>query len=165
MAATATEGYTDAERIELQRKCVAHHIALENEQQQARVMEETFATEGVYYQIVPGVAHMEGLDGVNDFYDMLFGVLPDIHITVSHQHDTPGVTVVEGYVTGTHSAEFAGVPASGRFISFPFCGLYIFGDDPSRLIAERAYWDNQGLISQMMGEAEAQTDLPWHHTK
>ncbi|KAF0957838.1 ester cyclase [Rhodococcus sp. T7] len=165
MTASVTKKWTDAERIEAQRQCVEHHVALENAGEQSRVLKETFATEGVFYDVVPGVTHFEGLQGVADFYDMLFSVLPDMHIKVTHTYDVPGCCVREGVVTGTHSAEFAGVPASGKFISFPFCGLYIFGDDPTKLIAERAYWDNDGLFRQMRGEEDASQGTPWDTTQ
>jgi steroid delta-isomerase-like uncharacterized protein len=161
---TVTKTWTDTERVRLQAECVAHHIDLENAGEQARVLDETFATEGVFYDVVPGVAHLEGLDGVAGFYDNLFAVLPDMHIKITHKYDVPGCCVREGVVTGTHSAEFAGVPASGNFVSFPFCGLYIFGEDPTRLLAERAYWDNDGLIKQLKGEEPAQPDTPWDNS-
>lgn len=157
---------TDRERIELQRKCVAEHVAMENAHQLDRVIEETFVKDGsAFYDVAPGLAHFEGLDGVQEFYDMLFGTLPDIHIEMTHEYDVPGCCVREGYVTGTHSAEFAGVPASGNFIAFPFAAMYIFGDDPTKLMAERAYWDNDGLIRQMRGEEKAATTTPWANSK
>lgn len=159
---TATQAYTDAERVDLQRACVAEHIELENTHQVERVLAETFAKEGVYYDVVPGLSHFEGMGGVADFYDVLFGVLPDIHITVTHEYDVPGCCVREGVVTGTHSAEFAGVPASGNFVAFPFAAMYIFADDPTKLVAERAYWDNDGLIRQLRGEQQAVTQMPWN---
>jgi predicted ester cyclase len=157
----ATGTWTDAERIAKQRETVDLHISLENAQQQDRVLAETFATEGVFYDVVPGVTHLEGLEGVAGFYEMLFATLPDIHIAITHEYDVPGCSVREGVVTGTHSAEFAGVPASGNAVSFAFCGLYLFGDDPTRLVAERAYWDNDGLIKQMRGEETATAEMPW----
>lgn len=157
----STSTWTDAERIAKQREVVELHISLENAQQQDRVLEETFAKEGVFYDVAPGVVHLEGLQGVKDFYDMLFGTLPDIHISVSHEYDVPGCSIREGVVTGTHSAEFAGVPASGNKVAFAFCGLYLFGADPTQLVAERAYWDNDGLQKQMRGEEKPQTEMPW----
>ena len=153
--------YTDAERVELQKKCVADHIALENGHEPIARVLETFADEGVFYDVVPGVTHFEGHDGVAGFYEVLFSVLPDIKIKITHQYDVPGCCVLEGVVTGTHSAEFAGVPASGNFVSFPFCAMYIFGDDPTKLLAERAYWDNEGIIQQLKGELTVSPDVPW----
>ena len=167
MTATETSfnNWTTQDRIAAQRKCVDQHVALENAHEVERVISETFATEGVYYDVVPGMAHFDGLGGIADFYDLLFRVLPDIHIKMTHEYDVPGYSIREGVVTGTHSAEFAGVPASGNTVVFPFCGIYIFGDDPTRLIAERAYWDNDGVGRQMRGESTSGADMPWHKTK
>ena len=160
----AAKTYTDAERVELQRKTTAEHLALENEHRMDEVL-KTFADEGVFYDVVPGVAHIDGMEGVIGFYEMLFSVFPDIAIKITHSYDVPGCCVREGVVTGTHSAEFAGVPASGNFISFPFCAMYIFADDPTKLLAERAYWDNEGIIKQMKGEETANPDVPWDGTR
>jgi len=165
MAVSEARSYTDQERIELQRQCVNEHVGLENSHAGIdRVLKETFAEEGVFYDVAPGVVHFEGLEGVASFYDMLFSVLPDIHIKVTHEYDVPGCCVREGFVTGTHSAEFAGVPASGNRVGFPFAAMYLFGDDPTKLIAERAYWDNLGLLMQMRGEEPALESTPWDNT-
>ncbi len=161
---TAAKTYTDAERIELQRKTTAEHLALENEHRKDEVL-KTFADEGVFYDVVPGIAHIDGMEGVTGFYDMLFDVFPDIAIKITHSYDVPGCCVREGVVTGTHSAEFAGVAASGNFISFPFCAMYIYADDPTKLLAERAYWDNQGIVAQMKGEETANPDVPWEGSR
>jgi len=156
---------SDAQIVATQIATVARHLEMENAGMTDTVMAETFATEGVFYDVVPGGGRSVGVEEVQGFYDVLFAVLPDIHIVITHEYDVVGCCVREGYVTGTHSAEFAGVPASGNFVSFPFCAMYIFGDDPTKLIAERAYWDNFGLIAQLKGEAPAVTDYPWNTGK
>ncbi|HEY2207067.1 MAG TPA: ester cyclase [Pseudonocardia sp.] len=161
---TVTKTWTAAERVQLQAECVARHIELENAGEQDRVLEETFVKEGAFYDVVPGITHFEGLADVAGFYENLFAVLPDLHITINHQYDVPGCSIREGVVTGTHSAEFAGVPASGNFVSFAFCGLYIFDEDPTKLVAERAYWDNDGLIKQLKGEQQGSATTPWDDT-
>jgi steroid delta-isomerase-like uncharacterized protein len=161
----STATITDTERIAIQVATVARHLEMENAGMTDTVMAETFATEGVFYDVVPAGAHFEGVEAVQGFYDVLFATLPDIKIVMTHEYDVVGCCVREGYVTGTHSAEFAGVPASGNFVSFPFCAMYIFGDDPTKLIAERAYWDNENLVAQFKGEAPAVTDYPWNTGK
>jgi steroid delta-isomerase-like uncharacterized protein len=151
-----TSNISDQERVELQQKCVEEHISLENApEKDTETVLKTFAQDQMFYDVVPGGGdRLEGHDGVAGFYDMLFAVLPDINIVITHKYDVPGCCVREGIVTGTHSAEFAGVAASGNFISFPFAAMYIFGEDPTKLVAERAYWDNAALIAQMKGEVK-----------
>jgi predicted ester cyclase len=161
---TTAPTYTDEERVTLQRACVAEHISLENapDHNIDNVLEKTFATHDVFYDIVPGNAgRLSGTEGVVGFYEMLFSVLPDIRIEIIHQYDVPGCCVLEGIVTGTHSAPFGDIPAEGRFVSFPFAAMYLFAADPTKLVAERAYWDNEFLGKQMRGEIEAPTEYVW----
>ncbi len=55
--------------------------------------------------------------------------------------------------SGTHSLEFAGVKPTGKYIKWEAIALYIFdAEEPGKLLAERAYWDNDALIKQMRGE-------------
>lgn len=159
--------WTHEERIKAQRDCVDRHVATENARDVKGVVPKTFLKEGIYYDVVPGMAHFAGTSGeqsVQAFYDMLFECFPDLFIRMTHEYDVPGYCIREGVVTGTHSAEYAGIPASGRNIVLPFCGIYIFGDDPTGLLSERAYWDNEGLFRQMRGEITLSADLPWHKT-
>lgn len=156
--------YTDDERIALQRACVSEHISLENaaDHDIDNVLAKTFATHDVFYDIVPGNAgRLVGNEGVVGFYEMLFSVLPDIHIEITHQYDVPGCCVLEGVVTGTQSAPFGDIPSLGKRVSFPFAAMYLFGEDPTRLVAERAYWDNEFLGAQMRGEIEPPADYAW----
>jgi len=176
-SASAAPGSTSIEeRIAAQRRCVARHIELENIQpgdtmpraeRVAQLLRETFLPESAhpYYDVTAGTAHFSGVGEIGGFYDMLFAFLPDLRFWSIHDYDVPGCSIRELIVSGTHSAEFAGVPASGRRLIFPVCALYLFGDDPTRLIAERAYWDNHGLIAQMKGELVVEsTSVPWDRT-
>lgn len=161
----AAKVWTDAERIAEQRKCIDLHISIENSHQLDRLIPETFAKEGVYYHVVPGLVDYQGHEGVLDFYDNLVKVLPDLHTTFIHEYDLPCYSFREGQFTGTHSAEFAGIPASGRKVGCPFMAIYIFKpDDPTKMIAERVYWDNTDLMRQMRGEVTMSEVLPWHTT-
>jgi len=145
---------TDEERIELQRATVAEHLRAENDHDYERVNNTFVNAPRAYYEIVPGGAHFDGIDGVRGFYELLDKVLPDLEVDTTHEYDVPGCSIREVTARGTHSAEFAGVPASGNRVEFEVCALYIFDDDePGKLLAERAYWDNDALIRQMKGES------------
>src|SRR4051794_40872278 len=151
---------TDAERIALQRETVAEHVAGECDHEYDRVNATFVQADRAYYEVAAGGAHFDGPDGVKGFYELLDSVLPDLHVHVTHEYDVPGCSIREVTATGTHSAEFAGVPASGNFVSFEVCALYIFDEEePDKLIAERAYWDNEGLIRQFKGEQVPQLGL------
>jgi hypothetical protein len=163
-----TRKWTDQERVAEQRKLVDLHCEIENTNSPDRVARvvATFAPKDSYYQVAAGITHFTGVPEITGWYETLFSILPDLHIYIHHEHDVPGCCIREMMVTGTHSAEFAGIAASGRKVAFPVCAFYIFGDDPTQLIAERAYWDNDGLIQQIRGEAPADSiALPWDNTK
>jgi steroid delta-isomerase-like uncharacterized protein len=149
----STATLTDSERIAIQRTVVAEHLAAENAHEYDRVNATFVQADRAYYEIAAGGAHFDGIDGVSGFYQLLDAVLPDLEVICTHEYDVPGCSIREVTARGTHSAEFAGVPASGNYVSFEVCALYIFDEqEPDRLIAERAYWDNAGLIRQLNGE-------------
>lgn len=148
-----TSTLTDQERIEAQRRTVAEHMQAENDHEYDRVNATFVQDDRAYYQVAAGGAQWDGIRGVEEFYVLLDNVLPDLTWTVTHEYDVPGCSIREGTASGTHSFEFAGVPASGNFVSFEVCALYIFDEqEPDKLIAERAYWDNDALIKQLKGE-------------
>jgi len=64
-------------------------------------------------------------------------------------------------VIGTHKGEYCGVPASGRRCSIEIAAFYLFGEgeEAGKLLAERIYFDNEVLLRQMRGEADAPTGL------
>jgi hypothetical protein len=145
---------SDRERIELQRKTVHEHLKAEADHEYELVNATFVQHPRAYYEIVPGGAHFDGPEGVRGFYELLDKVLPDLDVTVTHEYDVPGCSIRELTATGTHSFEFAGVPASKNFVSFEVCALYIFDEEePDLLLAERAYWDNDALIRQLKGES------------
>lgn len=152
--------WTDEQRIEAQRATVKRHMDAENTHEYDIVNKTFVQDDRAYYQVAAGGVSFEGIKGVEEFYELLDKVLPDLTWTVTHEYDVVGCSIREGTATGTHSFEFAGVPASGNFVSFEVCALYIFDEEePDKLIAERAYWDNDALIRQFKGEATPKLDL------
>lgn len=148
-----TATMTDDERIAIQRKVVDEHLAAENAHEYERVNATFVQADRAYYEIAAGGVHFDGPAGVRGFYELLDTVLPDLDVICTHAYDVPGCSIREVTARGTHSAEFAGVAASGNYVSFEVCALYIFDEqEPDKLIAERAYWDNDGLIRQLRGE-------------
>jgi hypothetical protein len=67
---------------------------------------------------------------------------------VKHQHVSAESVVVEVIIHGTHLGSWRGLPATGRHIDFPLCGIYTF-DGNNRLAGERIYYDRGAVLGQL----------------
>jgi|SRR5215831_7031521 len=136
-------------RIERQRAVVAEHIRCENEHDWPAVY-QTFVQEArAFYEVIPLRAIFKGIDGVRQFYETIATAMPDLQIKVTAQYDTPGCTICETVITGTHLGPYLQVPASGNQITIELAGFYLFNEDGSKLIAERIYYDQASVVAQM----------------
>jgi predicted ester cyclase len=147
------------EIIRLQRAMVDEHIGQENAHNWAAVY-DTFAHESAI-DVVPFNTQFGGLNGIRDFYQVVDAAFPDFKATVWGEYDTPGCSVREITVEGTHKGEWCGVAATGRRVKVHFCVLYLFGKDSIswKLLAERLYFDNETVMKQINGDAEAASVL------
>lgn len=59
-----------------------------------------------------------------------------------------GKAVVEGYVVGKHTGEFAGIPATGNDVRFPICVIYDLEND--QITKGRVYMAS-GILFQQLG--------------
>ena len=125
---------------------VEQHIRLENQHDMEGVL-STFG-EVARYDDEPWDAHYDGRDGVRQFYTQLMTALPDLEIEVRHQHVTYEAIVVEVIIRGTHLGEWKGLPATGRRVDLPVCGIYTFEAD-DRLAGERIYYDRGTVLRQL----------------
>jgi SnoaL-like polyketide cyclase len=73
------------------------------------------------------------------------------------EYDSPGCSVREIAVQGSHKGEWCGVAGTGRRVKFHVCVLYLFGKDATsgKLLAERLYFDNETVMKQINSQAEA----------
>ena len=74
--------------------------------------------------------------------------LPDLAIDVKHRHVAATSLVVEVIISGTHLGPWRGLPATGRRIEFPLCGVYTFDAD-NRLAGECIYYDRGTVLGQL----------------
>ena len=134
------------ERVTARVAIVQEHIRLENAHDLEGVL-RTFG-DGARYDDEPWSEHFEGIEGVRTFYSELMSAVPDLEITVQQQHVTDDAVLVEVLIRGTHSGTWRGLPATGRRIEFPLCGVYTFdGDD--RLAGEKIYYDRGTVLRQL----------------
>jgi steroid delta-isomerase-like uncharacterized protein len=84
--------------------------------------------------------------------------LPDLEIEVQRRYVTDDAIVVEVIISGTHLGGWRGLPATGRRIEFPLCGVYTFDAD-DRLAGEKIYYDRGTVLRQLGIFHEPQTVL------
>ena len=91
------------------------------------------------YEVV-GVDHRwEGHEGAARFYTELLGAFPDIRFELTNIVIGPQGVCEEADVTGTHRAEWLGVPASGQKLTWKV--VIFFPWDPERRLfrGEKVY--------------------------
>jgi steroid delta-isomerase-like uncharacterized protein len=135
---------------------VEQHIRLENEHDLEGVL-STFG-DTAHYDDAPWDEHYEGVKGVRRFYEQLMNALPDLEIEVQRQHVTDDAIVVEVMIRGTHLGGWRGLPATGRRVEFPLCGVYTF-DDADLLAGEKIYYDRGTVLRQLGVFHEPQSAL------
>lgn len=126
-------------------RMVRDHIRFENAHDLAAVM-GTFGS-SARYDDEPWDEHHIGLDGVRSFYEELLRALPDLEIAVSQEHVSGDAVVVECLIRGTHGGTWRDLPATGRHLEFPLCGVYTFDED-GKLAGERIYYDRATVLRQ-----------------
>ena len=125
---------------------VEKHIGLENEHNLEGVL-GTFGA-AARYDDEPWGEHYSGRDGVRQFYEQLMKALPDLEIEVEHRHVAQDAIVVEVVIRGSHLGGWRGLPATGRRVEFPLCGIYTFDGDDC-LAGEKIYYDRGTVLRQL----------------
>jgi steroid delta-isomerase-like uncharacterized protein len=127
-------------------RIVEQHIRLENEHDLEGVL-RTFGDAARYDDEAWG-EHYKGGNGVRLFYEQLMKALPDLEIEVQRRHVTDDAVLVEVMIRGTHLGEWRGLPATGRRVEVPLCGVYTF-DSEDRLAGEKIYYDRATVLRQL----------------
>jgi steroid delta-isomerase-like uncharacterized protein len=142
MASTSIPKDIQSARIAI----VEQHIRLEN----AHDLEGVLGTfgKGARYDDEAWGEHFLGGAGVRQFYEQLMRALPDLEIDVQRRHVSDDAILVEVIIRGTHQSEWRGLPATGRRVEFPLCGVYTF-DAEDRLAGEKIYYDRATVLNQV----------------
>jgi steroid delta-isomerase-like uncharacterized protein len=135
---------------------VEEHVGFENAHDLEGVI-QTFG-EMARYDDEPWDAHYEGREQVRQFYAQLMAALPDLSIEVLRQHVADEAVVLEVIIRGTQLGAWRGLPATGRRVELPLCGVYTFSPD-DRLAGERIYYDRAMILRQLGVFHEPQTAL------
>jgi len=124
---------------------VREHIRLENAHDLAGIM-GTFGPAATYDD-EPWGEHHVGREAVQSFYEQLLLAVPDLQIAVTKEHESSEAVIIECVIRGTHGGVSRGLPATGRRVEFPLCGVYTFGED-GKLAGERIYYDRATVLRQ-----------------
>jgi len=133
---------------------VQQHLRFENEHHLEGVL-STFGETANYQDEAWGDSY-PGRDGVRSYYEQLMAALPDLEIQVRQQHVTDDNILLEVLIRGTHLGPWRGLPATGRRVEIPLCGVFTF-DDGDRLAGERIYYDRATVLRQLGVFREPQT--------
>jgi len=125
---------------------VEQHVRFEN----AHDLEGVLATfgNGARYDDEAWGEHHEGRDGVRLFYAQMMKALPDLVIDVLRRHVTDDAIILEVMISGTQLGAWRGLPATGRRVEIPLCGVYTF-DAADRLAGEKIYYDRGTVLRQL----------------
>ena len=134
------------DRLSARIALVEQHVRLEN----AHDLEGVLGTfgESAHYDDEAWGEHYEGASGVREFYSQLMKALPDLEIQVVRRHATEEAIVLEVMIRGSQLGPWRGLPATGRQVEIPLCGVYTF-DEQDRLAGERIYYDRASVLRQL----------------
>lgn len=123
---------------------VLAHIAAEN----AADVDATIASfHTPRYNVVPMGAIADGEQPVRDLIGGLVAAFPDFHFAAERFHFGDDAVVVEGRMSGTQRAEWAGIAPGGRRMEIAVACVFDF--DGERLVNETVYFDFATLERQL----------------
>jgi len=136
-----------AARLDARLAIVEEHVQRENRHDLPGLM-ATFGAQA-RYDDEPWQDYRVGLEGVRSYYAELLASLPDLAIDIRHRHVASDAIVLEVTIRGTHLGTWrGGMPATGRRVEFPLCGIFTFDAD-DRLAGERIYYDRATVMRQL----------------
>lgn len=103
---------------------VEEHVWLENQHDLDGIM-RTFGLSPRYDEEPWGDHHI-GYHAVRAYYDGLLRAMPDLAIDVRKRHVAEDAVLLEVTISGHHLGVWRGLPATGRSVRFPLCGIFTF---------------------------------------
>ena len=96
-------------------------------------------TEDCVYELVQTGHRWEGHEGAARFYMGLLGGFPDIHFDLTNIVIGPQGVCEEADVTGTHQAEWLGIPPTGEHLAWQVTIFFPWDRDRRLFRGERVY--------------------------
>jgi predicted ester cyclase len=109
------------------------------------------ADDVVFTHMASGEEH-RGPDGVRRMLDYMYRQAFTATADTRTRVCTEDHAMIEGDFVGTHTGEFAGIPATGRQVRVPFCVVYDLTGD--RVTRGRVYMEMPVMMRQLGGAAQ-----------
>ena len=116
------------------------------------IAEEIFAVDYVRHDLRPGVAP-PGPEGQKAVARLFRSAFPDVLLTVNLMIAEEHTVVARWTIEGTHSGTWAGIPPTGRRVSFT--GVNIFRFSEGKVVEIWNHRDDLGLMQQLGTEVHA----------
>jgi steroid delta-isomerase-like uncharacterized protein len=133
-------------RTKARLQLVEDHVRLENLHDLDGIL-STFGKDA-RYDDEPWGDHRIGRDEVHLYYKEMLAAAADLRIEVKNRYATDEAVILEVTISGTHTGEWKGLPATGKRVSFPLCGIFTF-DSEDRILGERIYYDRASVFRQL----------------
>ncbi len=125
-----------AEHDEIRELWKRHSIAEENRDLPGLI---STLTEHCVYELVQTGHRWEGHEGAARFYAGLLGAFPDIDFKLTDIVIGPQGVCEQADVTGTHEAEWLGIPPSGKRLAWKVAIFFPWDPDRRKFRGERVY--------------------------
>jgi steroid delta-isomerase-like uncharacterized protein len=109
------------------------------------VADEIVGANYLNHNAVPG--ETPGREGLKAFVAHLRTAFPDLHFTVEEQIAEGDKVVTRWRATGTHRAEFAGIPATGKAVDVTAINIHRISD--GQIQEAWLNWDALGMMQQL----------------
>ena len=133
-------------------------MTTDNKELSRRILEEVWnhqnldAVDGFiaadFVQHDPQIANgVRGIEAYKQFVRYYLAAFPDLHFTVENQLSEGSTVATRWTVTGTHSGDLSGIPATGRPISLTgiTCSRLVDG----KFVESWSNWDALGMLQQL----------------
>jgi len=130
-------------------KLCEEHLRAENAHDVAAVM----ATLGRQPRYIVNGTILEGHEAIRAQYEDMglgdAGGFSQLKVDVIAWHVGDEAIILEAMMGGTHTAEWQGIPVTGRSFAVPVCAIFTF-DAEEKVAGERIYFDS-ALLLRLLG--------------
>jgi steroid delta-isomerase-like uncharacterized protein len=106
-----------------------------------------FTAPGFYIDRSAVPEAITGADALHSQMDMLYTAFPDLDLSIVNMVAEGDMVVVRFAAPGTHTGDFAGIPATGKRATWK--GLVMYHVVDGKIKEAWANWDDWGLIEQL----------------